>query len=165
MFLARRSSWMEWIHCTFSQWPEISFCRCLTDAFYVQMFMKQKAKGNVSFETEVINWVFPILTWKTHLIQLIRQQKIKIKKTSVRFEYPAYWSSSSHRNYYSKMLTVSGRHKKAFNSLQTCLTSSSSIKLIHLIKRILYKIEKTRLKINDKGTVACFCPQNKPQAY
>ena len=98
-----------------------------------------KGKGNVSFETEAINWVFPILNWKTHIIQLIRQQKIKIKKTSVRFEYPVYWSSSSHR----KMLTVSKRQTKAFNSLQSCLTSSSSIQLIHLIKRILYKIEKT----------------------
>ena len=33
---------------------------------------------------------FPILDWKIHLIQLIRHQKIKIKKTSVRFELSTY---------------------------------------------------------------------------
>ena len=38
------------------------------------------------------------------------------------------------------------RHRKAFSSLQSCLTDSSWINLIHLIQLILHKIGKTRLK-------------------
>ena len=41
--------------------------------------------------------------------------------------------------------TVSLRHRKAFSNLQLCMTDSSWIHLILLIKLIQYKIGKTRL--------------------
>ena len=40
---------------------------------------------------------------------------------------------------------MSGRQRKVLNSLLSCLTGSSSIQLIHLIKRIQHKIGKMRL--------------------
>ena len=43
---------------------------------------------------------------------------------------------------------MSGRHRKAFSNLQSCLTDSSSILLILLINLIQYKFEKARVKVN-----------------
>ena len=40
---------------------------------------------------------------------------------------------------------MSGRHRKAFINLQSCLNDSSWIHLLLLIQLIQYKIEKTRL--------------------
>ena len=52
---------------------------------------------------------------------------------------------SADDNHYTKEQTVSERYKRPFNCLQTYLTSSSLNQLIRLIKRIYYKIGKTRL--------------------
>ena len=41
---------------------------------------------------------------------------------------------------------MSGRHRKAFSNLQSCLTDSSSILLILLINLIQYKFEKSTSK-------------------
>ena len=58
-----------------------------------------------------------------------------IQKTCLRLDLPTYWSSASHCNRYTKEPTVSGGHRKAFDSFESCLTGSSWIQLIHLIKR------------------------------
>ena len=39
-------------------------------------------------------------------------------------------------NHYTKQSTASGRHRKACNSRQSCLTGSSLFDLVHLIKQI-----------------------------
>ena len=51
-------------------------------------------------------------------------------------------SSVRSHNHYTKEPTVTGRHRRAFNSLQSYLTDSSWIHLILIIKLISYKIEK-----------------------
>ena len=50
--------------------------------------------------------------------------------------------------------------KKAFNTLQSCLTDSSSIHLILLIQLILYKIGKTRLKLRERWICNCYTVQS-----
>ena len=50
------------------------------------------------------------------------------------FDLITYWSSVSHQHHNTKVPTVSGRHRKAFNCFQSYLTGSSWIQLIHLIK-------------------------------
>ena len=48
-------------------------------------------------------------------------------------------------NHYIKEPTVSGRHRKAFCNIQSCLTDSSWIHLILLIKLIQYKKRKNTI--------------------
>ena len=60
------------------------------------------------------------------------------------------WSPVRLANHYTKVSTLSERHRKAFSSLQSCLTDSSWINLIHLIQLIQYKVGNTRIRI-----VAC----------
>ena len=74
-------------------------------------------------------WVFPAFDQKIHPIQLIRQEKFKIKKTFLRLEpnplpRQTYWSTVRHANYYTNKQAAGDRHKKAFSSLQCCLTGS-----------------------------------------
>ena len=57
-------------------------------------------------------------------------------------ELTTYWSSVRHHYHYTNEPAVNGKHGKAFSNLQSYFTSSSLIRLILLIKRVLYKIEK-----------------------
>ena len=74
------------------------------------------------------------------------------EKLSVTFSYAwlilveltTYWFLVRSHNHYTTEPTVSGRHRKTFSNLQSCLTNSSRILLILLIQLIQYKIGKTR---------------------
>ena len=81
---------------------------------------------------------FSYFEFKIRLIHLIRWQKnnVILKKTFLRFDPRIYWSPVRHATHYTKLSTVSERHRKACNRLQSCLTGSSWIHLIHLIQLI-----------------------------
>ena len=74
----------------------------------------------------------------------------KFKKTFVSSELTTYSSSISGHSHYTTEPTVSGRQRKVFNSLQSYLSGSCWIQLIHLINRIQYKIGKNI--VNSKMT-------------
>ena len=95
------------------------------------------------------------LNYKNHLIQLIRQQKIQIKMTLLRFGITTFWSSVS-----LAILTIVlkcqlwlGDTKKAFNCLQLCFTSSSWIQLVCLIKQIYLSFFTVKLYCTFKAQI------------
>ena len=66
--------------------------------------------------------------------------KIRLIRLSLSFQKHKFPVRS--HNHYNKEPTVSGRHMKAFSSLQLCLTDFCWIQLILLIKLIQYKKKK-----------------------
>ena len=56
----------------------------------------------------------------------------------------------------SKEPNVSGRHRKAFSSLQWCLTDSSWIHMFLLIELFQYKIGKTRMAFDTNNVLWWF---------
>ena len=71
------------------------------------------------------------------IIRPISLDWIFFSKTKIPvFKPTTLWSSVRSYKHYTKETTMSGRHRKAFSRLQSCLTDSSWIKLILLIKRI-----------------------------
>ena len=80
-----------------------------------------------------------------NLIELIKQQKLKPKIF--------LWGLNSQR--FSKEYVEKIRN--GFKSLQSCLTGSSWIRLIHFIKRIWYKIRKTRTSLLQLCRFRVYC--------
>ena len=82
---------------------------------------------------------FSYFEFKIRLIRLgLSFQKTKIPY----FKLTTNWFSFRNHNHYTKEPTVGGRHRKAVSNLHLCLTDSSWIHLILLIKLIPYKIGK-----------------------
>ena len=81
--------------------------------------------------------------------------KIRLIRLGLSFQKQnILWLNSQPNNSQSGMITItsyltlSGRHRKSFSTLQSCLTDSRWIILILLIKLIHYKIWKTRMIVH-----------------
>ena len=72
---------------------------------------------------------FPYFQFKVRLIRLDFFKKQKTKKILAVFELTTYWSAVRSANHYTKVSTVSEKHRKTFTILQSCLTGSSLILL------------------------------------
>ena len=101
---------------------------------HVFLNRKRMASG-INFEVKLWNWmkdhfrIFCKLTNKIHLSFSYFEFEIRLIILGLSFQKQTflYWNSHSVRshNQYIKEPTVSGRHRKAFYSLQSCWTGSS----------------------------------------
>ena len=130
-------------------------CSCLiytNSPHFIQLIMvfKQVILVNFIFHTSNPFYIFQSSDWvsskniwvfyfefKIYIIYLIRWQKNNvILKDFMRFDSWIYWLPVRHANHYTKVSTVSERHRKAYITLQSHLAGSSWIHLIHLIQMI-----------------------------
>ena len=112
-----------------------------SDKRSVQVFSSPLASKTHFWSTINLSTYFRFsdFEFKIRLGLSFHKQKIAIFKLTI------YWFSVRSHNHYTKQPTVSASHRKAFSKLQSCLTDSSWIHPILLIKLIQYKIGKTWL--------------------
>ena len=132
---------------TLGQFTELNGCVLFNQYNQIFCVVSFKKKLNRSLDRkddwyskpQLLNTIIefsPILNSK--LDQIDETPKTKIPA----FEPLSYWSSVRSHSHYSKLSAVGRRHRKAFSSLQSCLTGSS---WIGLIWRIQHKIGKSRM--------------------
>ena len=116
---------------TGKQWGNYNDNSCSLNG--VSSWIWQEINGSIIVSSFRIIWVFPILNLKLDWNFL-----------SV-LELTTYWFSARSHSHYTKKPTVSGRHRKTFSNLQSCMTGSSWNQPILLIQLNQYKIGKTQV--------------------